>query len=64
MLLDLDPQALRGLSPASRLAFLKEKISGADQVLHERHLASESGLKNAQARSEMIDELIRALYET
>ena len=64
MLLNLDSQALRELSSEARLSHLKEKISEADGQLHDRHLSGESGLENARARSEMIDELILALYES
>lgn len=64
MLLDLDPAALKSLDPANRLNLLKAKIDTANDTLHRNHLSGESGLKNAQNRSAMVDELLRGLYET
>lgn len=64
MLLDLDPAALKTLDAPSRLALLKDKILAANETLHENHLSGESGLKNAQDRASMVDELLIGLYET
>lgn len=64
MFLELDPNALRSLSDADRLSLLKERIKAANEQLHEEHLTGVSGLKNAQDRSAVLDELVIALYET
>jgi len=56
--IDLDPEALRSLSPSDRLAQLKSSLSKIGEDLEERHLKGERGIHHAQARSAMIDELI------
>jgi len=61
--LDLDPLSLRTLPVPERTAFLKEALSKENEVLHQRHLAGEAGMHNAEARSKVADELIIALYE-
>jgi [protein-PII] uridylyltransferase len=53
---------LRELSPKERLVFLKSKLKAWHEKLHKRHLAGEAGLAHAQAHSEAIDHLLRALY--
>lgn len=64
VLLNLDPNQLRELSPNERLAFLKSRIAKANEELHSRHLAGEAGLAHAELRSSMVDELIIAIYQS
>ncbi|MGJ8694786.1 MAG: [protein-PII] uridylyltransferase [Verrucomicrobiaceae bacterium] len=63
MLLDLDSDTLRELSPADRLKLLKTKVGLAQERLHKSHLAGEPGIENAGHRSGMLDELVTAIYE-
>lgn len=62
--LDLDPARLGALSPGERLAFLKVRVAGANETLHQRHLSGEDGAEHAKTRSKIIDELVLALYWT
>ncbi|MDB4354083.1 [protein-PII] uridylyltransferase [Akkermansiaceae bacterium] len=64
MLLDIDPTELRSFASPARLTVLKGALAKAESELHKRHLDGESGLKNAQARSQVISSLLLTLHQT